>query len=167
MTISRGRTRRAASVGYLTLAAVIVAACSSAKPPAPAPTEQSSLIQPDCYTVDPYTKIRIAAPSTQVPQAMRAFSGVWGGGAWDGRVCHDLYVMQIEPSGTVVMFDAHGPGFFADATAFTRKGVIGEDGRLRVRKGRAEVEYWIENGRLYGTRRIGNRVNRIIMTRKS
>ncbi len=132
----------------------------------PSQASKSPLIQPDCYTVDPYVPPRIAKPRKDVPDPWRQFSGKWGGGAWDGRVCHDLYVLQVEPSGTVVMFDAHGPGFNADATAFTRKGVIGSDGRLRVRKGNAQVEYWIEDGRMYGLRRRGRAENRIIMTRQ-
>lgn len=94
----------------------------------PADSAQSKLIQPDCYTVDPYVPPKIAKPRSDVPEEMRAFLGKWGGGAWDGRVCHDLYVLQVEPTGTVVMFDAHGPGFRTDATAFTRRGEIGEDG---------------------------------------
>ena len=131
-----------------------------------AAAKSNPLVQPDCYTVDPYVPPKIAKPRSDVPDDMRAFSGLWGGGAWDGRVCHDLYVLQIEPSGTVVMFDAHGPGFGYDATAFTRKGEIGEDGRLRVQKGKATVEYWIEDGRMHGVRRIGPLSNRIIMARK-
>lgn len=132
----------------------------------PADSAQSKLIQPDCYTVDPYVPPKIAKPRSDVPEEMRAFLGKWGGGAWDGRVCHDLYVLQVEPTGTVVMFDAHGPGFRTDATAFTRRGEIGEDGRLRVRKGNALVEYWIEDGKLYGVRKQRNHENKIIMTKK-
>jgi hypothetical protein len=131
----------------------------------PSDAAQTKLIQPDCYTVDPYVPPKIAAPRKDVPDAMSAFSGKWGGGAWDGTVCHDLYVLQVESSGTVVMFDAHGPGFSHDATAFTRRGEIGEDGRLRVRKGHAMVEYWIEDGRLHGVRKQRNHENKIIMSK--
>ncbi|MGM0583852.1 MAG: hypothetical protein ACQEUZ_04310 [Pseudomonadota bacterium] len=135
------------------------------------PTKKVSLedrvVKPDCYTVDPYDPIPISEPASGVPDRMSAFLGAWGGGAWEGAVCHDLWVMEVGPDGSALMFDAHGPGFHPDATAFTRKGRITEDGRLRVRKGRAVVEYWLDNGRLYGERRIGQRVQRIILSRKS
>ena len=131
------------------------------------PKLEANLLQPDCYTVDPYQPIRIATPSAEVPENMKAFLGAWGGGAWDGSVCHDLWVMEVGSDGKVLMFDAHGPGFFPDATAFTRKGVIAKDGRLHVRKGSAQVEYWIEDGRMYGERKVGKRVQRIIMARRS
>lgn len=125
---------------------------------------ENNLIQPDCYTVDPYQKLKIAKAPKGLPDTMRAFLGAWGGGAWDGAVCHDLYVLKVEESGAAVMFDAHGPGYTNDATAFTRRGQIGNDGRLRVRKGKAQVEYWVENGQLHGLRRIGTREARIILT---
>ena len=130
--------------------------------------KQSKLIQPDCYTVDPFKKLRIAKPPKNMPAKMSAFLGAWGGGAWDGHVCHDLYVLKVDKTGEAVLFDAHGPGFTNDATAFTRRGTIGEDGRLRVRKGSARVEYWIgEDGRLHGERRHGTYTARIILTPKA
>ncbi len=126
---------------------------------------KSSLVRPDCYTVDPYQPIPISKATNGVPQSSAAFLGAWGGGAWDGSICHDLWVMEVSSDGAVLMFDAHGPGFHPDATAFTRKGEI-KDGRLKVRKGPATVEYYIKDGRLYGERHIGERTNRIIMTRQ-
>lgn len=144
---------------------ILIAGCAQ-KAPEPRRVD-ASLIDPDCYTVDPYQPIRIADPNG-VPADMRPFLGAWGGGAWDGEVCHDLWIMEISGQGVALMFDAHAPGFHPDATAFTRRGEIGEDGRLRVRKGRARVEYWIEDdGRLYGERRQGQNIQRIILTRKS
>ena len=139
-----------------------LAACADKEPEA----VQSSLIQPDCYTVDPYQPIPISKPKKDVPESSAAFLGAWGGGAWDGSICHDLWVMEVSADGAVLMFDAHGPGFFPDATAFTRKGEIGKDGRLRVRKGPATVEYYIKDGRLYGERHIGEKTNHIIMNRQ-
>lgn len=136
------------------------------EPPKKASLEDR-VVKPDCYTVDPYHPIPISEPGSEVPDRMSAFLGAWGGGAWEGAVCHDLWVMEVEPDGSALMFDAHGPGFHPDATAFTRKGRVTEDGRLRVRKGRAVVEYWIDGGRLHGERRIGQRVQRIILSRKS
>lgn len=154
------------AVGFaLTLAAALgLSGCGESKKVAKV---EAKLIQPDCYTVDPYQPIRIAEPKDGVPATSSAFLGAWGGGAWDGSVCHDLWVMEVDPKGGVLMFDAHGPGFFPDATAFTRKGQITPEGRLRVRKGRAVVEYFIQDGMLFGERTVGGRTSRIIMTRKS
>lgn len=147
------------------LAAVaLLTSCGPTKRAAP---QKASLVQPDCYTVDPYKKLRIAKPAKSLPDRMRAFLGGWGGGAWGGAVCHDLYVLKVEPTGDAILFDAHGPGFSTDATAFTRRGVIGEDGRLRVRKGSAKVEYWIEDGRLHGVRKQGHHTTQIILTPKA
>jgi hypothetical protein len=153
--------RRAAWAKGALLAALGVAGCGG---PAPVKPVETSLIRPDCYTVDPYAKLRIAKPSEGVPDKMAMFLGAWGGGAWDGAVCHDLYVLKVEKSGAAVVFDAHGPGYSSDATAFTRRGQIGDDGRLRVKKGPAQVEYWVENGQLHGVRRLGTREARIILT---
>lgn len=152
---------RLALVGALGLG---LAACGGPeKPPAP----KVELYNPDCYTVDPYQPIRIDKPAASVPDNMKAFLGAWSGGAWDGTVCHDLWVMSVDAKGNVLMFDAHGPGFFPDATAFTRKGQITSDGKLQVRKGPAMVEYWIQDGRLYGSRTIGLRTQHVIMSRRS
>jgi hypothetical protein len=146
------------------LAATLTAAGCGAPAKKTQPVLESNLIQPDCYTVDPFQKLRIAKAPKGLSDTMRAFLGAWGGGAWNGSVCHDLYVLKVEASGAAVMFDAHGPGYTNDATAFTRRGQIGDDGRLRVRKGKAQVEYWVENGQLHGVRRIGTQEARIILT---
>jgi hypothetical protein len=158
----RARTR-ARLVAVAALAATLMAAGCGA-PDKTRQAVETSLIQPNCYTVDPFQKLKIAKAPKGLPDQMRAFLGAWGGGAWDGAVCHDLYVLKVEPSGAAVMFDAHGPGYTNDATAFTRRGQIGDDGRLRVRKGKAQVEYWVENGQLHGLRRLGTREARIILT---
>lgn len=155
---------RATRILALLAASLVLAACgASEKPKAP----EVSLIQPDCYTVDPFRPIKIKRPVNGAPSSHAALLGAWGGGAWDGVVCHDLWVMEVDAAGKALLFDAHGPGFHPDATAFTRRGEIGSDGRLRVRQGAASVEYWVENGQLHGLRRIGERVQRVILTRKS
>ena len=151
------------TLGATALAMALIG-CAEEKP---VKVVDASLLDPDCYTVDPYQEIRIAEPTGDVPSDMRPFLGAWGGGAWDGQICHDLWIMEIDGEGMALMFDAHAPGFHPDATAFTRRGNIGDDGRLRVRKGPARVEYWIEDGRLYGERKQGTRVQRIILTRQS
>ena len=149
----------------LPLLAALALGASNAKTTAEGP-KPNPLVQPDCYTVDPFTRLRFAKPPKSLPDGMRAFAGRWGGGAWDGAVCHDLYVLKIDKAGEAILFDAHGPGFSNDATAFTRRGRITRDGRLVVRKGAAKVEYWIaEDGRMHGRRTHGSHVARIILTR--
>ena len=131
------------------------------------PKADQGLVKLDCYTVDPYQPIKIAKPDPKASTQASAFLGAWGAGAWDGRVCHDLWVMDVDAAGNVVMFDAHGPGYRNEATAFLRKGVIEPDGRIHVRKGGAMVTYWIENGVLYGERETGTSHARIVMLKKS
>ena len=125
------------------------------------------LLKPDCYTVEPYQPIRIARPQAGAPAASGSFLGAWGGGAWDGRVCHDLWIMEIGADGHVLMFDAHGPGYRQDATGFLRRGEMTADGRIRVRKGGAMVTYWIQDGMLYGERLSGQTLHRVVMRKKS
>ncbi|SDX42496.1 hypothetical protein SAMN05444336_10566 [Albimonas donghaensis] len=129
--------------------------------------DRDALMIADCYTVDPYKPIRIAKPAPGAPGNAAAYLGQWGGGAWDGRVCHDLWVMEVSADGKVLMFDAHGPGYRQDATGFLRRGEITPDGRIRVRKGGAMVTYWIEDGVLYGERLSGQQLHRIMMRKKS
>ena len=145
------------------LMAAGLAGCAEPEKPQP----QVNLIQPDCYTVDLYQPPRYVKPGPEVPPTHTAFLGQWGGGAWNGLVCHDLWVLDVAADGQVTMLDAHGPGLYPDATAFERVGRIDGDGRLNVRKGGSEVQYWIEDGRLYGLRRRGDQEIRIIMERRS
>lgn len=125
------------------------------------------LIRPDCYTVDPYKPIRIAKPDPKAPKQSASYLGRWGGGAWNGSVCHDLWVMEVGADGHVLMFDAHGPGYTSDATGFLRRGELTPDGRILVRKGGAMVTYWIEDGMLHGERATTGRVDKILMAKKS
>ena len=144
----------------------VLAACGS-PPPEKVAQAKPSLVQPNCPTVRPFKPLKFRKPASAVPDAFRAFAGLWGGGAWDGRVCHDLYVLKVDDEGAVELFDAHGPGFGFDATGFARKGKIDENGHLVVRKGPAMVEYWIEDGRLHGLRRMGKVKSKIILSRQS
>lgn len=107
-----------------------------------------------CYSVDLFTRVRVTEPAPEVPAAWRRFSGRWGGGKWNGAWCHDLYVLDIAPDGRVRVVETYAPHepWGKRATAFTRTGVIGEDGRLRLRYGATSVEYRIEGDELFGVR---------------
>lgn len=137
-------------------AALALAACSSGKPK-PTITPFEKTVVEDCYTVDLFTVAEIESPGAEVPPEWAAYSGKWGSAGWDGKWCHDVYVLKISPSGEVLLMDLHAPyePWGKPATAFKRKGRIAKDGRLRVVHGTVVSEYWIENGKLYGLRKEG------------
>jgi hypothetical protein len=121
-----------------------------------------------CYTVDLFTKPNFVTPSKDVPARWRDFAGVWGGGAWNGRWCHDLYVLEVQPDGLVRLIETHAPyePWGKRATAFQRTGRIGPDGRLRLRYGQTRSEYWVEDGRLYGLQTDDGAQRKIALNRQ-
>jgi hypothetical protein len=50
---------------------------------------------------------RVEAPGPQVPQSMRAFSGVWVG-KWDSGLCGALVVESLQADGTASLFYING-----------------------------------------------------------
>lgn len=151
-------------IGALALAAV-VAACTSSKQEVAGPTPYERTVVNDCYTVDLFTVAKVEAPGKDVPAEWAGFSGKWGSAAWDGKWCHDLHILKIAASGEVDLMDLHAPydPWAKPATAFRRKGRMTKEGRLRVTYGAVVVEYWLENGRLYGLRKEGTAELRIAM----
>lgn len=155
-------------------AALAVAACGGSGGGAVVATAPTGLdayrntLDETCYTVDLFGEVPFASPASDVPAQWRAFSGKWGGGAWQGVWCHDLYVLDVTSSGRVSLIETHAP--YAEwgkpATAFRRSGQIGEDGRLRVRYGPVRVEYWVDGDTLYGLRQESRGTLRIAMTRQ-
>ncbi|SEA54537.1 hypothetical protein SAMN05444370_106168 [Rubrimonas cliftonensis] len=107
-----------------------------------------------CYTVDLFTDVEITPPAPSVPSDWKAFSGRWGGGKWAGEWCHDLYVLNIAPTGEVQVVETYAPyaPWGKRATAFTRRATIGKDGKLRLRYGDTSLVYWVKDGVLYGER---------------
>jgi len=102
-----------------------------------------------CYTVDLFDPYRIKYPQAGVSQENAKFLGVWKDGAWDGKWCHDLYITDVRPDGTVTLLDAYGPNKARkwEAQVYKRTGRI-TDGVLTF-KGvlGAQLEY-----RLVGNR---------------
>ena len=114
----------------------------------------SKRLSPGCYTVDLFDPYRIEYPAANVPREVRKFLGVWKNGAWNGRICHDLYVTNAYADGTVDVIDAYGPdrGTGAEATVFKRKGTV-KDGVLSFHSvGSAPVEYQLVGEYLVGKR---------------
>jgi len=156
--------RRLAMTAAL-IAALAAAACAP-KRQAAGPTAFDKTVRADCTTVTLFTPAPISTPGADVPAEWRAFSGVWGQAGWEGKWCHDLHVMNISADGAVEVMELHAPyaEWGREATAFRRMGRIGSDGRLRLRYKDVVVEYWVENGKLYGVRRQGNAGLRIALS---
>lgn len=141
---------------------VAVTGCAP-KRAATGPTPYDKTVDAGCYTVDLFTPAAVATPTDDVPTEWRGYLGKWGGGAWEGKWCHDLYVLSITPDGKVDVISAHAPfpEWGREATAFRRQGLISKDGRLTIRFKDVVVEYRLENGRLLGDRKQGNAMMRI------
>jgi hypothetical protein len=146
-----------------------LAGCMSSAPPPRTDVAFEETRDASCYTVDLFTKPRFVKPGDNVPRNWRDFAGVWGGGAWDGQWCHDLYILEVQPDGLVRLIETHAPyePWGKRATAFQRTGRIGEDGRLRLRYGRTVSEYWVENGTLFGRQDEAGDIRRIALSRQS
>lgn len=147
----------------------LAAGCAMApEAPDPARVAHEQTFRPDCYTVDLFTPAPIepAAEAAEegVPEHHAAYLGRWGGGAWDGEWCHDLHVLDVEPDGRAIVVETHAPypAWGKPVTAYRRTGRIGEDGRLRLQYGPTRVEYWVEDGALFGVRREAGERDRLI-----
>lgn len=127
------------------------------------PTPYDKTVVADCYTVELFTVAKVETPGDDVPPEWAAYSGKWGKAAWEGKWCHDLHVTKINADGTVEVMSLHAPyePWGKPATAFRRQGRITDDGRLRIVFSGVAVEYWIEDGRLYGLRSEGGGKMRI------
>ena len=151
----------------MTLAALGVALAGCApKRGVTGPTPYDRTVDAECYTVDLFTPSNVTQPAADVPSEWHGYLGKWGGGAWEGKWCHDLYVLSISADGKVDIISAHAPfpEWGREATAFRRQGLISKNGRLTVRFKDVVVEYRLENGRLLGDRRQGNAKMRIKLT---
>lgn len=158
------RNRKIWAGALAVIAALTLAACEK-KVAKTGPTPYDKTVVNDCYTVDLFTVAKVETPTSDVPGEWAGYSGKWGAAAWEGKWCHDLYVLKIAPSGEVDVMSLHAPyePWGKQATAFRRKGVITKDGRLRVSSSGVMTEYWLQNGRLYGLRKEGNGEFRIAL----
>ena len=138
------------------IAFVFVLTACTAEKRAEVQVDLSKKLSPGCYTVDLFDPYRIDYPAAEVPRDVRQFLGVWKNGAWNGRICHDLYITRAYPDGTVDVIDAYGPdrGNGSEATVFKRKGTV-KDGVLSFQSvGSAPVNY-----RLVGEFLVGSRID--------
>lgn len=143
--------------GLLAVTALIgLTACVSAEKRAEVEVDLSKRLSPGCYTVDLFDPYRIEYPLPEVPAVNRKFLGVWKNGAWGDSWCHDLYITQVYPDGSVDVIDAYGPkpNTRIEAHVFKRKGKI-ENGVLSFySKGQSPVTY-----RLVGEFLVGERLD--------
>lgn len=140
----------------LVVTGALVAACAPSRKAANV-NPYDKTVDAGCYTVDLFTPTNVTQPTSDVPVEWHGFLGKWGGGAWEGKWCHDLYVLSIEPDGKVDVISAHAPfpEWGREATAFRRQGYITKEGALRLLYKNVIVEYRLENGRLLGIRKEG------------
>ena len=111
-----------------------------------------------CYTVDLFDPYRLQFPTKGVPRENSRFIGAWKDAAWNGEWCHDLYITEVRPDGTVTLLDAYGPSTKQnrEATVFKRQAVI-KDGELVFTSiGGASVTYRLSKN---GEYLIGRRVD--------
>jgi len=147
--------------------ACLAAGCAEKQPQTTVPF--AATVDSACYTVDLFGKVAWRRPEQAVPATASAFHGRWGGGKWDGQWCHDLYVLDVRPDGTAQVIETYAPlpAWGKRATAFKRTARIDGDGRLRLGYGEVEVEYWIEDGKLFGLRTEGGTQRRIVLNRQA
>lgn len=152
--------------GLASLLIVALASSCAEKIEPKGPTPYDLTMVKDCYTVELFTVAEVQEPKAEVPPEWNRFLGVWGKAAWEGKWCHDLHVLNIEEDGTVEIMELHAPyePWGKPATAFRRKGRMTKENHLRVLYSGVEVEYWIENGRLYGERSEGGGRMRIALS---
>jgi hypothetical protein len=145
----------------------LVAGCAEKKPETTVPFAATA--DAACYTVDLFGKVAWKRPAEAVPASALAFHGRWGGGKWDGAWCHDLYVLDVREDGTAQVIETYAPlpAWGKRATAFRRTARIDRDGRLRMAYGEVAVEYWIEDGKLFGLRTEGGTQRRIMLSRQA
>lgn len=155
---------------FIIVVACLAASCSlfGGGKPKPVPITAEQTANDKCYTVDLFGDHRVKAPGSDVPEAMRVFSGEWGGGAWGGEWCHDLYVLRIEPNGDARVVETFGPSqrLGRRAAAFQRRAKISPNGELTVSYGMTRNSYRVRDGKLYGERREGTAAPMEIMLRK-
>lgn len=139
--------------------ALALAACESKpkKPPVVEKSHRDNLLV-GCYTVDLFDPYRLEFPSQGVTPANSKFLGVWKDAAWNGEWCHDLYITDVRPDGTVTLLDAYGPykKQNLEATVFKRTAKL-KDGTLSfISLGGASVSYKMSDD---GEFLIGKRID--------
>ncbi|MEM9043131.1 MAG: hypothetical protein AAGC81_00440 [Pseudomonadota bacterium] len=152
---------------------VVAAACGPDKQAAaPAPEAlptYASLRDSSCYTVDLFDPVTIKTPGPEVPAQYHGFLGEWGGGAWNGKWCHDLVIYEVRANGEVELLSMHAPNFDINhpPTVFKRKAVIDINNTLRMAAGFDRMVYNLDRQFLVGKRTGRSGEYEIALTRKN
>lgn len=139
--------------------ALALAGCESKAPEKPeaAAYDHSRDLSVGCYTVDLFDPYRLKYPANGVPREHSRFIGVWKDAAWNGEWCHDLYITEVRPDGTVTLLDAHGPykPQNHEATVFKRQARISNGTLTFTSVGGGSVSYRLsaDGGYLIGRRK--------------
>ena len=125
-------------------------------------------LRPDCKTVNLFSPAVFKTPGPGAPRAASQFIGHWGDAAWEGAWCHDLYVTEVLQDGRVVVIETHGAyaPWGKRPSIFRRTGRLDQNDRLQIRYGPYTVEYWLQGGKLHGTRKHPGGTRWIAMSRQ-
>ena len=132
----------------------------------------------ETYTTDGSTACKtplpadftVTPPAESVPPEYAKFSGIWGDGKWEGKLCHTLVVTEVNEDGSVSAIYSHGryEGWnIHHAGFFTLSGVI-EDGVLELERLGTGVKanYRFQGEKLLGSYRL-NRRSEVILTKQA
>jgi hypothetical protein len=100
--------------------------------------------------------VAVAQPVGSVPEKYARFSGIWGNGKWDDRLCHTLVVTSVEADGSAEVIYSHGvyAGWgIREAEYFDEWPAQIEDGTLTLADSsfNANISYAYADGKLEGT----------------
>jgi hypothetical protein len=139
--------------------ALMLAACAPKPKPKPVvvKSHRDSLLV-GCYTVDLFDPYRLEFPSEGVSREHIKFIGVWKDAAWNGEWCHDLYITDVQPDGTVTLLDAYGPykKQNVEATVFKRTARLADGTLTFLSLGGASVSYKLSDD---GEYLLGKRID--------
>lgn len=143
----------------LLASALLLCACETAEKKAPPPVKgHADNLSLGCYTVDLFDPYRLEFPKAGVRREDSKFLGAWKDAAWNGEWCHDLYITEVLPDGTVTLLDAYGPYLKQkrEATVFKRRGTLKEGVLSFTSVGGASVSYQLSED---GDYLLGNRID--------
>ncbi len=124
----------------------------------------------DCKT-QLWGNVSIQSPAADVPENLKRWSGLYGGGRWDGVMCNSLAVLSVDKDGSANVQYAWGaapqwnarPGF----RTYPAK-IEGNALKFFIPYSNARVEYDIDatGNALNGTYQpLGREMSRVMLTR--
>ena len=126
----------------------------------------SSALAGTCETPLP-DDVNIETPAANVPPEHAKFSGIWGDGKWNGKLCNTLIVEEVRDNGEVKTVYSWGTysGWSIQKGSNRWYGKI-ENNKLILKGGGITVTYWFSDGQLKGTYKTRNSTSRITLSRK-